>query len=231
MGDATNGFEDSIHRDSVGSDPLTASSVPDFTRLNIIVDSPQRKLLPLADLWLLDLELMHHFSTVTCESLAWRKDIKYVWQTVVPTVAYQYDFTMHGLLAISALHKARLFPHQKERYLNVSAYHQALGLEGFTPRLPTVSKDNWQPIFTFSSMVVLYVASLPSRSNSLDMISPIEAIFELFSCIRGIQAILEPFLHLLARTRFAPLVHGLWVLDADDESGYVRIEGVFRGAG
>ncbi|RSM14145.1 hypothetical protein CDV31_005481 [Fusarium ambrosium] len=170
------------------------------------------------------LTLMHHFCTSTCYSLAQRKDLQHVWQVVVPGEAREHPFILHGVLAMAALHKAYLSPpDQRAPYIDMSAFHQFLGLEGFTACLSDVNKDNWRPVYCFSSMVILYVCCLPLRSSSTPP-TPISAFLELMSSVRGIHPITKPFLPRILETTLSPMIHGMW-LNPDDEHHLPSLKG------
>jgi hypothetical protein len=179
-----------------------------------IVSDPDRAGRSQGELWLRDLELMHHFSTSTCYSLAQRRDVQHVWQDVIPNEAYRHPYVMRGLLAVSSLHKAHLLKHRdNDALINLSAYHQLLGLKDFVVCLADVSKENWHPVYCFSSMIILYVCCLPMRCTNPSS-SIISSMLELFSCVRGLQAILSPFLPYLLSTRLSPIIQslqGLWI--------------------
>ncbi|KEZ43327.1 hypothetical protein SAPIO_CDS4775 [Scedosporium apiospermum] len=120
---------------------------------------------------------------------------------------------MHGILAIAAQHKAHLLPLHRETYVTLAAYHQAHGLEGFMPHLNNVSEENWESLFCFGSLVIMYASLLPARSESGRLPAPISDILELFSYVKGIQAVFEPFFDYLRRSLLAPLIHGVWIAD------------------
>ncbi|KAI3572436.1 hypothetical protein IWW34DRAFT_762275 [Fusarium oxysporum f. sp. albedinis] len=184
----------------------------DFTQLGIATDAERPPPL-FSPAWGRELELMHHYSTCTYKTLALRSDMRYVWKTVIPEEGYNNPFVMHGLLALSAAHKAHLLPSERETYLSVSAYHQSLGLEAFRPLLPEISRDNWKPMFCYASIVALYACLLPTRLDKAKTSAPIAEILELFRFIRGIQLVLQPFVELLPMTRFSPLVQGVWIMN------------------
>lgn len=162
--------------------------------------------------WVRDLELMHHFCTVTADTLAMREDMRYTWRVIVPTEGYSNEFVMHAILAIAAIHRASLFPSRRSMYLECSDYHQACGLRTFRALISApMERENWQAIFCFASMLVIWVLAMPVRSADCRLPSPVANVLELFSVIRGIQAILEPFQHPLKNSSLAAFVNGVWV--------------------
>ncbi|KAM0563753.1 hypothetical protein ACHAPJ_001485 [Fusarium lateritium] len=172
---------------------------------------------PPQELWARDCELMHHYCTVTADSLSVRKDLAYVWAVAVPRLGYQHPFVMHGILAIAAAHKAYLVPSNRRTYLPLADYHQTLGSEGYRRYLQDFDLSNWMPVFGFASVVVLHMLTLPMRMDNRTLEEPITNIIELAGLLRGIRTTLQPILRRIVKSEFAPVVFGIWLLDSDDE--------------
>lgn len=162
-----------------------------------------------------ELELMHHYSINTSNSLALREDLRYVWRVVVPQEGYDNPFVLHGILAVAAVHKAQLVPSARQTYLNLGTYYQSVGLEAFRTVMQSVDKDSWKPFFFFASSVILYACLLPARSENRKIERPISSIMELFAFIRGIKAI-GPYLGGISRGNLAPLNLQDWVVSMDE---------------
>jgi hypothetical protein len=141
-----------------------------------------------------------------------REDSRHVWRVVLPVEGYGNKYLMHGILALAALHRASLFPTQKEKNLKASAYHQAAGLKEFRELISSpVDPSNWQPVFCFASMIVVYVCASPVRLGEDRWPAPISNMVELFSVIQGLQTLMEPSLPSLRKTQLAPLVNCVWL--------------------
>ncbi|KAF7617854.1 hypothetical protein F9C07_2281632 [Aspergillus flavus] len=203
-------------RTSDSEDP-SRSAWPSFPAL-INIEFP---LTPpaLPAIWYGGVELMHHYSTVTAETLAIRPDMQNVWRTIVPEMGYQSPFVLHGILAVAAQHKAHLLPGVRDKYLDMAAYHQAIGLKGFRAALPNVNDNNWKPFFCFSSIIVIYVCSLLGQVDERGT-DTVPDILKLFVMIRGLRATLPIRDSQLAGTELAPWSHGVWILDEQDASLY-----------
>jgi hypothetical protein len=128
---------------------------------------------------------------------------------------YSNKYLMHGILALAALHRAYLYPTQREKYIKATAYHQAAGLNEFRELIASpIDPSNWQPVFCFSSMIMVYVCASPIRMGEDHWPAPILNMAELFAVVKGMQSIMEPWLHSLRKTQLAPLVNCVWL---DDE--------------
>ncbi|EGY20853.1 C6 zinc finger domain-containing protein [Verticillium dahliae VdLs.17] len=163
-----------------------------------------------------DAELAHHWSTVTADAMATDPDMRHMWRVVIPRIGYENCFVMHGVLAISALHKAYLMPGLAETYLNVSAHHQVRGSEGFRALLGNVTQDNWRPVFCFSGTFVAYMMCLPIRSPNGTIQSPVVSLLDLVAAMMGVQASIKPFLPVFMSSEFSPTVRNFGeIVDAD----------------
>ncbi|KAK9847346.1 hypothetical protein MYU51_019555 [Penicillium brevicompactum] len=176
---------------------------------------------PLLDpvLWSRDAELMHHWCTVTADTLAVGPELRHVWRAIIPREGYENRFVMHGVLAMSAMHKAYLVPSQVDTYLNISAHHQVLGSEGFRAILSNVTSENWRPVFCFAGVFVAYILCLPVRSPNGKLQTPIFGLLDLISCMAGVQTSVSPFLSLVTPSEFYPTIRGLGEAISDSAEG------------
>ncbi|KAK7595687.1 hypothetical protein V3481_002335 [Fusarium oxysporum f. sp. vasinfectum] len=161
------------------------------------------------------LELMHHYSTIAANTLALRLDMQHVWRMVLPEMSYNTPFLSHGLLSVAALHKAHLLPARRDRYLDLAAYHQTRGMEGFRSIFNSINEKNWQPAFCFSSTIVIYAFS-PAGQTEDAMVD----ILQIFVLIRGIRSSLLDGDRELTGTPLSAWSHGIWIIGENDEASY-----------
>lgn len=166
--------------------------------------------------WTCDLELMHHYCTVTSNTLAHHEGARHVWRTVFPQEGYTHEYIMHGVLSLAALHKASLIPSRRKTYLTRAAHHYSIGQESFTALLQDVTSTNWRPVFCFATVVIAYVLCLPAQSGADSAATtPVSKTLQLFSVTKGIKAVLLPFIPQLNHTSLAPLVDSVWLISLD----------------
>ncbi|KAJ5147032.1 hypothetical protein N7526_000384 [Penicillium atrosanguineum] len=164
--------------------------------------------------WGMVAELMHHYCTVTCNTLTRREDVRHVWRVIIPTEGYANKYVMNGVLAIAAIHRAYLYPSQKDKYTKASAYHLAAGLKEFRELISSpIDRDNWQPVFCFSSMICMHISTATIRLNADRLPTPLSTIIEIFASVKGFQAVMKPFLRSLQKTQLAPMVNSVWIED------------------
>ncbi|KAM5343769.1 hypothetical protein ACJ41O_012306 [Fusarium nematophilum] len=152
---------------------------------------------------------MHHYCTVTADTLSLRQDMAYVWRVAVPREGYKHSFVVHGILAIAAAHKAYLVP-------------------SFRHELQKITQDNWTALFSFASVLVLYSFSLPVRSTEGKLSNPIDNLLELVSLVRGIKTTMAPLVPRLYHSEFAPMGYGIWPAESDGSpNGYPTLDNTF----
>ncbi|KAJ5676810.1 uncharacterized protein N7477_002443 [Penicillium maclennaniae] len=121
---------------------------------------------------------------------------------------------MNGILAIAAIHRAYLYPAQKDKYTKASAYHLAAGLKEFRELISSpIDRDNWQPVYCFSSMICMHLSSATIRLNADRLPSPLNDMIEMFSSVKGFQAVMKPFLRFLQKSKLGPIVNSVWLED------------------
>ncbi|KAJ5490975.1 hypothetical protein N7539_002542 [Penicillium diatomitis] len=201
----------------VGGISGSGSSPPESeTRLDLLnhLPDPRYEVSGYRQNWALDLELMHHFSTVTCNTLAIREDARHVWRVVMPMEGYSNEYILHGILSIAAVHKSYLspMPAKKEKYSKASAYHLAAGLKVFRELIASpIDTAHWQTVFCFASMTTIHLCTVPLRQGGARWPDPIANTVELLSSVKGLQAIMRPFLPSLGRSHLAPLANAVWL--------------------
>ena len=128
---------------------------------------------------------MHHFTAFYSEVMTEHFDImETMWQQEMPRIAFRSQYVMHGLLGFSALHLATVQP-ERALLLRASATNhldQALGF--YRQDTGPATAENSDARFTFTWLVAMFAFAIPSS------VSPIDAMVELFSLVRGIEVVL-----------------------------------------
>ncbi|KAK2743691.1 C6 zinc finger domain-containing protein [Colletotrichum kahawae] len=156
-----------------------------------------------------DQELMHHFCTLTVHSMSTRSDVLHIWRTVIPQSCYENDFVLHGILALSAAHKAYLLSGNRQLYLNLSDYHFNIGSETFRSQLSDEDerKRNQKPLFLFGGVVIIHILTSTLRTHNSET-DAIENLVRLARAIKGFRVIIFSCLSWRAMTDLAALDSG-----------------------
>lgn len=176
-------------------------------------------ILDLGHSWGRDIELMHHYCTVTSSTMAQQEAARHVWRVVFPQEGYANEYVLHGVLSLAALHKAFLLPDRRDVYLNRSAFHHSIGQQHYTALLSDVNVANWRPVFCFATIVIAYVLSMsmqPDEEMGVEA-TAISRTLELVSVTKGVKAVLLPFIPQLNNTNLAPLVTSVWLSPVDPQ--------------
>ncbi|MCJ1286209.1 hypothetical protein MMC26_005554 [Xylographa opegraphella] len=151
-----------------------------------------------------NLRLMHHFAVSAHKSIAPSPGAVAVWRDLIPQLAFEYDFLLHGVLAVSALHLALTSQVNKLAHSALALRHYTAALALFRPHLDSITSSNIYPLFAFSCVVPVYIFGYPHVSQFPT--NPLPEMLEMISVMRGCADIVgsgvqwlmnSPFKHLL----------------------------------
>ncbi|KAH8696715.1 putative C6 transcription factor [Talaromyces proteolyticus] len=144
------------------------------------------------DLHLRDLELMHHYSTVSYRTISCHDKFSASFQNEVPKIALSHPFLMHGLLALSASHLAYLNKgsERAKGYDELAAGHQTLALTLFRKALDNITPSNSEALFAFSSIAAVLAFASP-QTTGVHSLSPIDEMLQVVNLCRGVSQILQ----------------------------------------
>ncbi|KAI4860884.1 hypothetical protein F4820DRAFT_435466 [Hypoxylon rubiginosum] len=117
---------------------------------------------------LLDLELMHQWSTKTFECFKGIPEDGEYLQNILPRSALKYDFMLNCIMAISSLHIAKSVEEsQSAKYLNAALEFYNRGSSSFRTNLGSINEENCLPLYMFSAIAVTVHLSIPQSSPSI----------------------------------------------------------------
>ncbi|KAL3455231.1 hypothetical protein BJX64DRAFT_297889 [Aspergillus heterothallicus] len=163
-----------------------------------------------------DPELMHHYTLHTSKTFARRPQMQETWQVVIPEIAYSYEFLMHGLLGLSALHLAYLKPERYSHYLASAGLHMSHGLRSYRRVIQAPSSENCSALFCFSGLIMVYIYASPRESADSAMGSGLDSILELLGLCRG-TLVLLPYFDQIQRSRLEHMFLEEFRTDASDK--------------
>ena len=137
------------------------------------------------------LQLLHHFITVTSETLDVETISHEAWKLIIPQIALSHDFLMHSILAVAALHIAHLRPEQGRSYWERAVQHQDRALELQQDEVVNASSNNADALFSFSLLVIYFAFASPKASGSQESEEPFAGAIESISTIRGIRYVVS----------------------------------------
>ncbi|KAL9608669.1 MAG: hypothetical protein Q9167_006521 [Letrouitia subvulpina] len=159
----------------------------------------------LPELALLDLRLMHQYTSKTCFTVSATEGLDDIWQNFVPELALQFDFLMHGLLALSAIHLA-VGPSKQKSYEEYAIRHQNAALISFRPVVDRITPTNCEAFFIFSVLAVRFAFGIRQVSTIDWENDSIDGILEIYALLRGVAVIVAPAITWIEQGRLAPVL-------------------------
>ncbi|KAL5114872.1 hypothetical protein ACEQ8H_007250 [Pleosporales sp. CAS-2024a] len=153
-------------------------------------DTPALPPISNMELSLPDLRLLHHWTSKGYKAhqpnTAKRSD---VWQCAMVELGFEHPFLLHGILALSAVHKASfLLPGDRQALLHQADAHISEALDALRKHLKVPSKETAIPMFVLSSVLLTYnFASVQERPED-----PIESVHHCFKLLNGIKVVIGP---------------------------------------
>jgi len=153
--------------------------------------------------WQQDLQLMHHYTTQTRFVLAESHVPDYVlatWQSETPKVAFAHDYVMHGLLCLTALHKAHLEPIRATSLHVCATNHLNVALAVRQAESPLITFESAKAKFVFAWLLPLFAYAMPVG------VSPIDSTADVFLLVSGMDTLLPELWDCVAQGPLAPVV-------------------------
>lgn len=103
-----------------------------------------------------DLELMHYYTIATYQILTRVPEHYWIWQVQVPRMAFSHKYLLHGLLALTAMHRCHNADElQIANLVALARYHQQHALALYIPLLQRIDPENCHALFAFSIVLAL----------------------------------------------------------------------------
>ncbi|KAJ4116116.1 hypothetical protein NW768_011088 [Fusarium equiseti] len=133
-----------------------------------------------------DLRLYHHYITVT--SLTFGDDL--MWHDKIPRLAFDNFYILHLMLALAALHLARLEVMEATKYEQLADKHHSIALSHVTNLLPRIKRENCSALYIATVLICNYAFAKPPKEGQLliPLDSTETAWWNLF---RGVRFVIE----------------------------------------
>jgi len=152
----------------------------------------------------LDLQLMHHYTSILAPLLADHEQHVQMWVTAVPGEAFKHKFLLHSILAISAFHLYTISSDRKGVLLDSAVKHRDTALAQSKSALEKFTKDNCDAVLAFSTLVVIsaFASPHPDEEHS----EPIADVLFNIKLLRGVQTVLASGWDWLPKGPLGPLL-------------------------
>ncbi|KAF2127510.1 hypothetical protein P153DRAFT_294672 [Dothidotthia symphoricarpi CBS 119687] len=143
------------------------------------------------DLSIPDMRLLHHWTSKCYQSLHPDVPMKHdLWQNQMVELGFEHPFLLHGLLALSAVHKAASAPPGDRQSLLLQAdSHMSRALETHRRLLEEPTVATAVPMFSLSSTLVTYNLASAQLEKPED---PIGSLHHCFMLLQGVKVVLDP---------------------------------------
>ena len=159
---------------------------------------------------LLDLELLHHYTTSTCFPLSSIPSNRQIWQIAVPREAKSHGCLLHALLAISTVNLWYVNPTKRHLYERAALHHWNLALATSIPALNEVTRHNCRAQFAMSGIVSV-LSFVSPHSGKFGMPSdPVNDILSVFTLIRGVTTVVQSAQEWIAQGSLGALIDCGW---------------------
>jgi hypothetical protein len=174
-----------------------------------------------------DLELLHHYLTVTSTTLASRNDLRQMWQIQIPKMALKQKLLMHSLLGVTALHIASSRPESQSSYIERAIRHHNIALREYSCQLHSMTRENSASLFVCATLIVIFALNLAMSRPQEEPMGPMEEILGIFTLLRGVPFVLGETWSWIRESEVEPMFRGREVDDtiilADDIANSVAL--------
>jgi len=132
---------------------------------------------------------MHQFTAFTYKSVSVPTVNEDTWQIFVPRQALQYDFLMHAILGLAALHLSVERSSNQEEYRRLSLYHQNRGFADFSEALSNINEANCHSIFAFSVIAMIFAIASPQDLTISNNSKDLDRVLLLCDLLQGIGTV------------------------------------------
>lgn len=144
-----------------------------------------------SNLAVFDMELLHHYMTATCYTLSRAPAVQAVWRDQIPRIAFTMPPVLHTLLAISALHLARLDPSKRASCIAQAQMHHNTAILSVVPIVPSLALDNSAALFLFASLTCIFACAKPPGGTDFLVLFEQGHLSEWVRLFRGTKTIID----------------------------------------
>ncbi|KAF7938962.1 uncharacterized protein EAE98_001299 [Botrytis deweyae] len=141
---------------------------------------------------LMDLEVFNNFCVSTSNSLNSNSVVRNIYHTTIVQIAFQHEFVMRALLALSALHMARNRPDQSERLYEYSKQQHEAALRQGTAFIPHITTETCAALHVFSIFTGMHTLGRPRSVDEFVIVGE-NGITSWLVLFRGVTAIIDQF--------------------------------------
>lgn len=132
---------------------------------------------------------MHQFTAFTYKSVSVPTINEDTWQVFVPRQAFKYDFLMHAILGLAALHLSVEGTDNREEYKRLSLDHQNHGFAAFSETLSNINETNCHSMFAFAVIAMIFAIASPQDVTTSNNNKSLDRVVLLCDFLQGIATV------------------------------------------
>lgn len=178
--------------------PVTSTYTPSSTEGGVFEPPiPGPPITPIQDptaLDVLQLRLLHHYTTVTARSLGADPEAQGIYATVVVHTAFEYPFLLHVLLGLAALHLSRLSESGADavEYALTGGRHHDTALAIFQASVRDIDESNFKAVLLFAAVLFPYSCA-SSVDSGHDIEHAFDSLLSNFSLTRRVRPMVSSY--------------------------------------
>jgi hypothetical protein len=142
----------------------------------------------------LQMRLLHHYTTVTAQTLGSSPEAKAAYASFVPQTAFEYPFLLHVILALAALHLSRLqeYPPDAVAFALLGGRHHDAALASFQSTVRDIDEANFKAVLMFAATLFPYSCA-SSVDPKHDVDHAFDALLSNFTLTRRVRPMVTSF--------------------------------------
>lgn len=182
----------------------TPSSTEDMTNFSPFTPANASQELSLSTDNIECLRLMHHFCIFTAKTLSGDLEGQELLQTHLISVALDYNFLLHAVLALASLHLSRIDQTLRETYLQQAGKHHDAGISLFRNDIQNIDETNYEAVLFFAAILNPYSTAI--SMSAIDANHALDSILQSFALTRRLRPMVWQFHSTVLASRFIRLI-------------------------
>ncbi|KAL4812142.1 hypothetical protein BDW67DRAFT_193980 [Aspergillus spinulosporus] len=116
---------------------------------------------------MLNVRLMHHFTTSTCQTLATSRAVQALWRCQVPELGFVHHYLLQMIFAVAALHMSRKTPSEAATYTLYAYQQYEASLRDSSVALSQISSENCHALYAVSVLAFVFEFGTLQHRKSL----------------------------------------------------------------
>ncbi|TVY80589.1 Sterol uptake control protein [Lachnellula suecica] len=140
---------------------------------------------------LMDLELLHNYTTSTSLTISNNSDLQTYMRDSVPQLGISHPFVLHGVLAFSALHLARFKNEEgRVRYTSYALHHYTISQRAASALLQNINAKTGPPLYLSATFGTLFSLGEGPRPGNFLLFTN-QGVAGWLTLFRGMRTIMQ----------------------------------------